>query len=245
MKKTIAVLAAALVPVLGVFAPATADTISLPYGGTATLTIPDVTLTPGGGCVNHYGTFSTTHVDYWNIDITANGPTTWPATDYLYGTGPQSRVVDLLLCPSFDSAGTYTASGLMTVEDPNSVNQQEVLISDQFVISNPAPPPPPPAPAPAPLPVQNVEGSKPIVKKSAARGKFRVTLKTLATAAGYQTGAAFKWTVVINGKVVKKVVQGAGETESWASKKLPVGKTHKLVIKGNGEVRYKGKLTPQ
>ncbi len=236
-------LAAAFVPLLGLAAPASADTIALPYGGSATLTIPDVTLTPGGTCVSHYGTFSTTHVDYWNVDITANGPTTWPATDYLYGTGPQTRVVDLTLCPSLDGPGLYTASGLMTVEDPYSYNQQEVFVTDQFVISHPAPPPPPP-PAP-PLPVQDVTGAKPDVNKYQNLRKFGVTLTTNATSAGYQVGAGYRWTVLINGKGVKELVQGAGESKYWTSKKLPVGKVQKLVIKGNGDVLYKGKMTPR
>ncbi|MGF9756521.1 hypothetical protein AAII07_15065, partial [Microvirga sp. 0TCS3.31] len=144
MKKTLAVLATAFVPLIGLAAPASADTVALPYGGTATLTIPDVVLTPGGSCINHYGSLVVAgHAYGWNFDVTANGPSTWPASDYLYGTGPQTRIVDFILCPSTDKPGTYTASGLFEVRDAD-YNYLEVVLSDQFVISNPAPPPPPP-----------------------------------------------------------------------------------------------------
>ena len=74
--------------------------------------------------------------------------------------------------------------------------------------------------------------------------KFGITW-TKETSSGYQQGAGYTWKVLINGKKVKQLVQGAGESKYWTSKKLPVGKVQKLVIKGNGEVRYKGKMTPK
>lgn len=204
MKKLLALSATVAALTAGVATPAAADTVSLPYGGSATLTIPDVTLTPGGGCVNHYGSFSISHIDYWNVDITANGPTTWPSSDYLYGTGPQTRVVDLLLCPTFDSPGLYTAGGLITVEDPYSYNQQEVLISDQFVISHPAPPPPPPPPV-----YTDVTGT--VAKKMITKG-VRLTFKSKATPAGTYTGKPLKWVVKYDGRS-KRITQGPSEVK--------------------------------
>lgn len=201
MKKLLAVAAAALVVQLGVAAPASADTVALPYGGTATLTIPDVTLTPGGACINHYGTFSITHPDYWNLDITANGPTTWPATEYLYGTGPQSRVVDLVLCPGTDAPGLYTASGLVTVEDPYSYNQREVVISEQFVISHPAPPPPVYA---------DVTGT--VSKKIVSTG-VKLTFRSRAIPAGTVARSPLKWLVKYDGRT-KQITQGPSEVDT-------------------------------
>lgn len=204
MKKLLALSATVVALTTGLAAPASADTVSLPYGGTATLTIPDVTLTPGGNCVSHLGSFSITHVDYWNVDITANGPTTWPATEYLYGTGPQNRIVELQLCPTFDGPGTYTASGLVTVEDPYSYNQMEVLISDQFVISHPAPPPPPPPPA-----YSDVTGK--VTSKMIPKG-VRLTFKAAATPAGTLMGKPLRWMVKYDGRT-KRITQNASETD--------------------------------
>jgi hypothetical protein len=208
MKKLVVLSATVAALTAGFAAPASADTVSLPYGGTATLTIPDVTLTPGGNCVSHLGTFSISHVDYWNVDITANGPTTWPATEYLYGTGPQSRIVELQLCPSFDGPGLYTASGLVTVEDPYSYNQQEVLISDQFVISHPAPPPPPPPP-PAPV-YTDVSGT--VASKKISKG-VKLTFRSAATPAGTLTGKPLRWMVKYDGRT-KRITQSASETDT-------------------------------
>src|SRR5919107_1211743 len=104
MKKVLAVTAAALVAQVGLGASASADTVALPYGGTATLTIPDVTL-PLSGCIHHYGSFSTNHVDSWDADIDYSGPSTFPVGDYVYGFGPGSQVVDFLLCAGSDAPG--------------------------------------------------------------------------------------------------------------------------------------------
>jgi hypothetical protein len=224
MKKLLALSATVVALTAGLAAPASADTVSLPYGGTATLTIPDVTLTPGGNCVNHYGSFSISHIDYWNVDITANGPTTWPSTEYLYGTGPQTRVVDLLLCPSFDGPGLYTASGLVTVEDPYSYNQQEVLISDQFVISHPAPPPPPP---PAPV-YTDVTGK--VATKMISRG-VKLIFKSAATPAGTLTGKPLRWMVKYDGRT-KRITQSASEIDTLKLR-FPGGR-HVVKIFRNG-----------
>jgi hypothetical protein len=233
MKKFIAVLIAAFVALLGLAGPATADSATLPYGGTATLTIPDVTLAGTGPCVSHYGTFSISHPDYWNVDITANGPTTWPATDYLYGTGPGSRVVELILCPSTDGPGLYTATGLVTVEDPYSYNQQQVFVSDQFVISRPAPPAPAPAP-PAPAPVYaDVTGS--VSSKMVTRG-VKLTFKTNALPAGATQRNPLAWKVVADGKVKKSFTQTASNIRSTTLRYSADTGKHVVKVLRNGTV---------
>jgi hypothetical protein len=231
MKKIIAAPVAAFVAVVGLAAPASADTVALPYGGTATLTIPDVTLTPGGSCISHYGTFSTTHIDYWNVDVTANGPTTWPASDYLYGTGPATRIVELTLCPSFDGPGLYTAGGLMTVEDPASYNQLEVLITDQFTISNPAP---------APLVYADVTGK--VSSKAVTRG-VKLTFKSNALPSGATQRKALSWTVIADRKVKSSFTQPASNIRTKTLRfKARTGK-HVIKVLRNGKVTKTIRLT--
>ena len=71
-----------------------------------------------------------------------------------------------------------------------------------------------------------------------------MAFKTKSTPAGYQVGDKYTWKVLINGQKVKTFEQGAAKTRLWRTNKLPVGELQKIVIKGNGEVRYKGKMTP-
>lgn len=233
MKKTLAVLVAAFVPLVGLAAPASADTVALPFGGTATLTIPDVTLTPGGNCINHYGSLTVAgHAYDWNVDITANGPSTWPASDYLYGTGPQTRIVDLQLCPLFDKAGTYTASGLFEVYD-DDYNASEVVLSDQFVISNPAPPPPPPpapVPPPPPAPVYS-EVTGTVTKKPIASG-VKLRFRSNAIPAGTLWREALKWKVTYDGRT-KRIAQGPNESDALTLKFKEKGR-HVIKVFRNG-----------
>ena len=232
MKKTLAVLAAAVVPLVGLAAPASADTVVLPYGGTATLTIPDVTLPASGTCIHHYGSLTVAgHAYSWNFDVTANGPSTWPASDYLYGTGPQTRIVDLVLCPSTDLPGLYTASGLFEVEDADW-NTREVFLSDQFTISRPAPPPPPP---PAPVPPQpapvyaDVTGT--VTKKPLASG-VRLTFRSNAIPAGSTLRNRLTWKVTFDGRT-KRVTQGANERDRLTLKFTKKGR-HVIKVFRNG-----------
>lgn len=205
MKKILAVSAAAIVAQVGLAAPASADTVALPYGGTATLTVPDVTL-PLSGCITHYGSFSITHTAYWNVDIEYTGPTTYPVGDYLYGTGPQSdRVVEFLMCASSDQPGVYTARGLVTVEDPNAYNQLEAFVTDQFVVAHATPPPPPP---PAPV-YSDVTGT--VAKKMITDG-VKFTFKSKPTPSGTVTGDPLKWVVKYDGRR-KKITQGPAEVD--------------------------------
>lgn len=213
MKKFAATAFVTSLAVLGMAGPASADTFALPYGGTATLTIPDVTL-PASGCINHYGTFSTTTPDYWNIDVDYTGPTTWSTSDYLYGTGPQSgRIVEFVMCASSDGPGVYTAGGLMTVESPYTYDQREVIVSDQFVVAHTPPPPPPPPPAPPapPTPVYaDVSGT--VVKKPLDSG-VRLRFRSNAIPAGATVRNALKWKITYDGRT-KKVTQGPNELDT-------------------------------
>jgi hypothetical protein len=211
MHRVIAVLSLALVALLSLPVPAQADTVGLPYGGTATLTIPDVTVTPGAGCIHNYGTLTISHIDNWDVTITANGPTTWPASDFLYGYGPLTKIVDLQICPSFDQPGLYTASGLLSVEDPYSYNTQEVVISDQFVVSHPTPPPPPPAPPAPPAPLySDVTGS--VANKSITSG-VRLTFRSDALPAGTTMGNELRWKVTYGGRTTQ-LTQGPSEVDT-------------------------------
>lgn len=233
MKKILAAASAAAVAVLGMAVPATADTTALPYGGTATLTIPDVTLNPTGGCVSHYGSLSVSHLYDWDVDITANGPSTWPASDFLYGDGPQTRIVELLLCPTFDKPGTYTASGLMSVYD-DDYNTAEALISDQFVISAPAPPvvptPVPPTPTQVPAPtVAPVTGK--VQHKMTAKG-VQFTFKSNATPAGLRTGKSLVWKVTYDNRT-RTIRQGPSKV-STMTLNFPQGGRHVVKVFRNG-----------
>ena len=72
-----------------------------------------------------------------------------------------------------------------------------------------------------------------------------MAFKTKSTPAGYQVGDKYTWKVLINGQKVKTFEQGAAKTRLWRTNKLPVGELQKIVIKGNGEVRYTGEAQAQ
>lgn len=235
MKRRIlpAAVAAAFVAVVGIANPANADTVSLPYGGTATLTIPDVTMSADQGCIEHYGTFSTTHIDYWNVDINVTGPSTWPPSDYLFGTGPSSQIVALTLCPSMDGPGTYTATGLVTVEDPYSWDQLNALVTDTYTISRPTPPPPPPPP-PAPAPTYaDVTGK--VTNKPVARG-VKFTFKSNALPSGATLRNTLKWKVVADGRTKASFSQGPSNIRTKTVRFAARSGKHVVKVLRNGRV---------
>ena len=228
MRKIITLLAALVITMLGLSAPAQADTASLPYGASATLTVPDVTL-PQSGCVNVYGTFTMNHSDYWNADIAYSGPTSYPVSDYLYGTGPSSQILSFYMCASSDGPGVYTATALVTVEDPSSYNQLQGFVTDQFTVSHYTPPPAPPAP-PAPPVYTDVTGS--VAKRALATG-VKFIFRSDATPAGTLTGSPLKWKVSYDGKN-KRVAQGPSEKDVVALRFASGTGRHVIKVYRNG-----------
>jgi hypothetical protein len=227
----VAALAATLIP-----APAHAVTGSGYFDPVGTVQLKD------SGCfyVPYYARLSVgAGASSWDVDtriLYPNGTVFDEGFDYGSGSGNFVDSEEMLFCSSIDPAGTYTMSGKLTVYDASYNKTEFALAPSSFQVLPYAPPP---------LPNKNVKGKAPHVAKYAYLRKFAVTFSTKPTPVGYQEGKAYAWTVFINGRKVKKLVEGAGETKYWTSSTLPVGKVQKLVIKGNGAVRYQGKMTPK
>ncbi len=233
MNTFVATSIAAMLMQLAFAGPASADTVTLPHGGTATLIIPDVTLAPEDTCVNHYGSLTVTSVYDWDIDITANGPSTSPASDYLDGEGSQTRVVDLLLCPSLDQPGVYTASGLLSVYDASDI-ASEVLLSDQFVINDPMMTVPPTVlPVLTPVVTSDVTGT--VTRKKVTNG-VRLAFRSDALPAGTVAGDTLTWTVLVDRKVRKTFSQGPDAVRKLKIASSDRSGRHVVKVLRNGRV---------
>lgn len=100
--------------------------------------------------------------------------------------------------------------GGCAVEDPYSYNQLEVLISDQFTISNPAPPPAPvpvPVPAPVPAPPATADVTGTVSSKGVTNG-VKLAFKSAALPVGTVVGKRLSWTVLVDRKIRKSFSQG-------------------------------------
>lgn len=174
------------------------------------------------------------------------GPTTLGIELQMRVTGPQNEFVDsatvavtspgvvaleVTICANTSPTGTYTISGDGIAWDASLFESAVAITPVQFQVFDP--------------PTKDVKGKAPEVDKRASLRKFGVTFATKPTPEGYEEGEGYTWKVLVNGQKVKKFLQGADDTLSWTSSKLPVGEVQKLVIKGNGEVRYTGKMTPK
>nr|WP_300052125.1 hypothetical protein [uncultured Nocardioides sp.] len=173
-------------------------------------------------------------------------------------TGPQGEFVDsyyefledpgtyrgeVFICSSLDPDGLYTISLVEgTAYDfefnNSSVNAAPVSFTVFPPPAPPAPPPPSPPP-PSPAPVVDVEGKTPRVFKLVGARRFEVRLATKPLPAGSIQGKKFKWLVKIDGRQVLSFSQGPSTSRKWQSKALSPSK-HKIVIKGNGVIRFKG-----
>ena len=93
-------------------ASANTSPIPEPIGGTVNLTVDDVRYGADGGCRNapvHISVQTPDDYAYLTYDFTSNyeGPTTWPID--VSGSGEYSGTFtdSFLVCPSFDSPGSY------------------------------------------------------------------------------------------------------------------------------------------
>ena len=206
--------------------------------------VPTVTMLDGCIYVPFTVHLSLVNTSAWSLETRVLYPDGTLFDLGLASGGPSDVVVgeeQMVFCHPKDPPGIYTIQGTLNTDDVDATHHTVSLPPIAFEVVAPPPPPPPPPP----LPIKDVEGKAPVVSKMPHLGEFTVAFKTKSTPAGYQVGDKYTWKVLINGQKVKTFEQGAAKTRLWRTNKLPVGELQKIVIKGNGEVRYKGKMTPK
>jgi hypothetical protein len=136
------VVAAAALTGVGLSAgPASANTVSNDYvGGTSTLTVDDVRYGAGDGCVYAPVSISIQVPDDYayaefEYDSTYDGPTT--LADFVWGSGEWSDTFShsFMVCPEYDSPGTYTGILDVTFYDFEGSPMTTTHVTDSFRVS--------------------------------------------------------------------------------------------------------------
>ena len=219
-----------------------ATTLSLPSAaqaasGSVTTAAASVTALPGI-CFPHPYTVSITlspDVATARLAITVTGPGGEPIHSRTQTVNPsagttQELAYEMILCDAGPS-GTYNIASKIDLYDASYIMTTVTGTPSTFAFTDP--PPPPAMPVPEPV-ITDVDGIVTRIRTYDGRTlKFR--LSALPTPAGTHEGKPLRWTIKLDKRKPKTVMQGARDKFTY-SREFPFHSgRHQVVILKNGE----------